>query len=1243
MNKIYLFVISLLISYSGFAQITTSKYEAERYFSMSGVNTESTTDVGGGWNVGRLEVKHWVKYKLDVTTAGTYTFSFRVAGNTGGQFEVRNNKGAVLKTVDVPKTGGWQKWTTVKVPIELANGRQTIQIYVKEKGWNFNWFEVGAATKEASPVNQGRKTQPVITFNTLPEKTVDDVAFALVATSTNTSIPVTFTSSNTAVVSLSNASGKWMATVIAPGTANITASQAANKNYSAATNVIRTQVVKAAPVQLTQAVISFNALPEKTEDAAAFALVASSTNTSTPVTFASSNPSVVSVSNATGKWMATIVAAGTANITASQVASSNYLAAVNMVRAQVVKAAPVQLTQAVITFNTLPEKTVGDAAFALVASSTNTTTPITFTSSNPAVVSVSNATGKWMANVLAPGTANITAYQAASNNYLAATNVVRAQVVKAPVTSTPPVVTIPDGTKKSGILTLADYNKNWMYLAGPKPETSKFVKIMDGVLNEKITVTWNSTLRTRTFWMTFPLKMEMTLEKLRLYDYYGDMPDVKIWYIKRDATKEGGIDWTRIPGPVYKDDRALVWDEHNLAQPLDIYAIVFESKGGQIPPEVEITGSWKPYTPAPYKHKAIAINSALKTNGYIWNIQQVSGRPVDEEKMGLFKAFTGIRDYVDWVKIEKTKGQYTFNQASEGGWKYDMVYERLKNEGIDVHACFKTQPGWALAEFGFSPDNNAEYCTAPWTKLPVPVKPLNPTPEQTAAYEEEKDKYEEDIIRIRETASSYTLFCQAAFQFVARYGANTTLNPDLVKVASNQVKKIGLNYLTSIECNNEVDAAWHGRKRYMTPREFAYYMSAFYDGHLNTMGPGVGIKNADPNMIVVASGLANNRPDYFQAVIETWKEIRGYKLNAKGELVVNMACDVWNYHAYSNNGGGQYSNSSWGLPPELSNCENNVKDFLQVISEEGNDLPVWITEVGYGVNGGSQQALATPTRTKLQSQGDWTIRTVLFNIRHGIAETYFYQAYDESTYVWNVAGGVEDNGTYSAMGLIDRKILPDGSTVLKRRPAADYMRQMQLFRDFVYQQTVSNDPIVDIYEYDGKKMYALAVPDMVSRTKVYTLDLGTATKAYIYRFADGAEEFVRQEVPTIGGKLTLTVTETPMFVTVTPITNTNLTSVAKLKTNLEVATANSVTALNTYPNPVTKEATIEFVLPTAGQVRLEVYDLKGKLVKHLYTGKSEAGAVKSYTFNAQNLADGMYVVRLVTGEQVVTKKIIVAK
>ena len=62
-------------------------------------------------------------------------------------------------------------------------------------------------------------------------------------------------------------------------------------------------------------------------------------------------------------------------------------------------------------------KTVGDAAFALTAPTTNSTGAFTYSSSNPAVATISGST----VTVVGAGTATITATQAADANYSSGT------------------------------------------------------------------------------------------------------------------------------------------------------------------------------------------------------------------------------------------------------------------------------------------------------------------------------------------------------------------------------------------------------------------------------------------------------------------------------------------------------------------------------------------------------------------------------------------------------------------------------------------------------------------------------------------------------------------------------------------------------------------------------------------------------------------------------------------------------
>ena len=121
---------------------STTKVEAESYHAMAGVQTENTTDAGGGLNVGWIDAGDWMAYTVDVATAGTYTIQYRVASiNNGGQISLEQNSGATrLGLITVPNTGGWQNWTTISHSVYLNAGRQDIAIGVPVGGYNVNWW-----------------------------------------------------------------------------------------------------------------------------------------------------------------------------------------------------------------------------------------------------------------------------------------------------------------------------------------------------------------------------------------------------------------------------------------------------------------------------------------------------------------------------------------------------------------------------------------------------------------------------------------------------------------------------------------------------------------------------------------------------------------------------------------------------------------------------------------------------------------------------------------------------------------------------------------------------------------------------------------------------------------------------------------------------------------------------------------------------------------------------------------------
>ena len=78
--------------------------------------------------------------------------------------------------------------------------------------------------------------------------------------------------------------------------------------------------------------------------------------------------------------------------------------------------------------------------------------------------------------------------------------------------------------------------------------------------------------------------------------------------------------------------------------------------------------------------------------------------------------------------------------------------------------------------------------------------------------------------------------------------------------------------------------------------------------------------------------------------------------------------------------------------------------------------------------------------------------------------------------------------------------------------------------------------------------------------------------------------------------------------------------------------------LTSYPNPFRRETKFGFALEDNTHVTLQVFDMTGKLLAHLLDGSQEKGR-HEISWNAENLPDGIYLVKLKTGDRVSVKKI----
>ena len=88
--------------------------------------------------------------------------------------------------------------------------------------------------------------------------------------------------------------------------------------------------------------------------------------------------------------------------------------------------------------------------------------------------------------------------------------------------------------------------------------------------------------------------------------------------------------------------------------------------------------------------------------------------------------------------------------------------------------------------------------------------------------------------------------------------------------------------------------------------------------------------------------------------------------------------------------------------------------------------------------------------------------------------------------------------------------------------------------------------------------------------------------------------------------------------------------------------ANTFVLSNPYPIPFNAETVITFTLPKSGEVSLKIYDIQGRIVQTLSAGQFNQGWHR-VTFNAENLASGVYFINLTAGDFTDTKKTLLLK
>ena len=112
------------------------------------------------------------------------------------------------------------------------------------------------------------------------------------------------------------------------------------------------------------------------------------------------------------------------------------------------------------------------------------------------------------------------------------------------------------------------------------------------------------------------------------------------------------------------------------------------------------------------------------------------------------------------------------------------------------------------------------------------------------------------------------------------------------------------------------------------------------------------------------------------------------------------------------------------------------------------------------------------------------------------------------------------------------------------------------------------------------------------------------------------------------------------FSTVQQAIDTSLTMVTGIKNNNIIPEHYSLE--QNYPNPFNPTTYIHFSIPKSGDVSLKVYDVQGREITEYFNELLNAGTY-NFEFDGSGLSSGVYFYRLVAGDFISTKKMILTK
>ena len=475
--------------------------------------------------------------------------------------------------------------------------------------------------------------------------------------------------------------------------------------------------------------------------------------------------------------------------------------------------------------------------------------------------------------------------------------------------------------------------------------------------------------------------------------------------------------------------------------------------------------------------------------------------PVERPKP-FIDQFMGVNGFIDDPvnKLNCTGNMREYHNWSWDEGNRDTTYPGYPNNQCAWNPSWVSGPGW-----GFYFDDF--YSQLQDTNLLVsPV--LQGSAFYVAGFDESRMQYKPvSLDKNPLDPLSYIEHSDYIFQFAARYG-QTAVSPSLLKLRADQPVISGSGLAGYLENWNEPNKWWYTRKGYFTPDEFSTMCSTDYDGHENTLGPGKGMKTADPAIKMVMGGLVDLDPEY----------LRCMKLWCDFNRQTGFPADVLNFHHYSN------KNDTIGISPEEDSLKQRLKE---VVALRDTCLPgkeIWLSEFGYDTNPESfQAAVAIDTNDIYEVQGEWILRSYLEAIAAGIDKAFVFMLRDVNS---------ANPNKYNSSGLTNE-------SWAGYRPKKSwyyvYTMKGQLSRLRFENEIPSGHDSVNVYRFLSAEgdttVYAVWCSSSSNRIiENFKLGIGSCSWARLalpqYRMPEGYQSYLE----ILNDTVTFRVTERPVFI-----------------------------------------------------------------------------------------------------------------